>query len=302
MNKKKSIMMFVLSTAVLAGALIFDGVSHRRLLTNNQSLVQNAAVTVIPAANAAPAIPKPSAGIPADGSTTDPTEDSDSTQETAVDTAAQTQEEDVTNDDAGNNAGPIRRVILKHIGQPAAAPATPTSPDASIVSAPTPAALAILGAAVPPDRTEAPPLAAKQSLIVPAGTVLTIRLREELASDMSEAGQNFSATLDQDVIVKGKAVIAAGSPVTGKVVLSRPVGPIWGEPALELRLVSINVNKTDLPVVTAIQTFGSRIKGKNKVTKFMKGLVKRHEHQEQEVVLNDQSSCSFTLRQPVRVR
>jgi len=49
--------------------------------------------------------------------------------------------------------------------------------------------------------------AAPQPIFVPAGTTLTVRLGEALGSRISEVGQSFSATLDQDVVVGGQTVM-----------------------------------------------------------------------------------------------
>jgi len=101
--------------------------------------------------------------------------------------------------------------------------------------------------------------------VVPLGTTLIVRLAEQLGSSISEEGQSFSAVLDRDVVVNGQMVIAAGTGVTGKVTLASPVGPLAGEAHLQLKLTSLYVNNADLAVVTSTQSFGARIKGKNKV-------------------------------------
>jgi hypothetical protein len=143
---------------------------------------------------------------------------------------------------------------------------------------------------------------ASQPIVVPAGTTLTIRLGERLGSRISEMGQSFSGTLDQDVVVDGQTVVPAGASVSGKVVFARPAGPLEGEANLQLKLTSVNVNNADLAVMTSIRSFGSPIKGKNKVGKVLKGLAKRAEGEEREVVLGNQSAFSFTLRQPLEIQ
>jgi len=164
--------------------------------------------------------------------------------------------------------------------------------------------------------------AAAQSLVVPAGTTLTVRLGEQLGSKISQVGQSFSATLDQDVVVDGQTAIAAGASVTGKVAFVRPVGALAGEANLQLKLTSVNVDNADLAVVTSIRSFGPTIKGKKKVGRFMKGLFKRGKvgcqftsnselcenlihkatGKEKEVLLAEQSAYSFTLRQPLQIQ
>jgi hypothetical protein len=289
MTNKKSITAFVLSSAMVAGALVADAVSHHRLVAR-EAMAPSAAATA--PANSAPAIPKPDAGVKAD-TTTETGTDSTSGEQAKTDTAA------AQDTGAGNTSAVQGQVqVDNNNGNSQTVP----TEDASQSQTAAVAAPVVLAAASIPDAIAPVTLAPRHSLTVPAGAVLTICLGEELASDTSEIGQNFTATLDRDVTVNGKAAIVAGAPVTGKVSFARPIGPITGEPILELRLISVNVNNTDAPIVTAIRTFGPKIRGKNKVSRFVKGLYKRYEHQEQEVVLDDQSTYSFTLRQPLVIR
>jgi hypothetical protein len=103
-------------------------------------------------------------------------------------------------------------------------------------------------------------------------------------------------------VLRGRTVIAAGASVTGKVEFAKHVGALSGEPNLQIKLTSINVDDADLAVVTSVQSFGPKIKGKNKVGRFMKGLLKRAVGKEREVVLDDHSVCSFTLRRRLRIQ
>ena len=156
--------------------------------------------------------------------------------------------------------------------------------------------------AQPAGDADASQAAAPQPIVVPAGTRLTVRLGEALGSRISEVGQSFSATLDQDVVVGGQTVIAAGARVTGKVVSARPAGAVAGEANLQLKLTSVKVDNANLGLATSVRSFGPRIKGKNKVGRFMKGLVKRASGEEKEVLLAEQSAYSFTLRRRLQVQ
>jgi hypothetical protein len=171
-----------------------------------------------------------------------------------------------------------------------------------------------------PATTAARPAA--QPIIVPAGSMLTVRPAEELGSRISAVGQTFSATLDRDVVVDGQTVMAAGTSATGKVTFARAAGALAGEPNLQLKIISVNVNNADLAVVTSIRNFGPRSKGKTKVRRFIKGLLKsgtigceltvRYDvcadllamagGKDREVILDDQSSYSFTLRQSLQIQ
>jgi hypothetical protein len=186
--------------------------------------------------------------------------------------------------------------------QPAVSPAdaTPTTePEPDVASGDSSEAEpdAVVPVAPAPVRAAVP-----RRIVVPAGTTLTVRIAEELGSKVSKAGQTFSATLDRDVVVGGRTVIAAGTGFTGKVAFAKHVGALAGDANLQLRLTSINVNNMDLAVVTSTRSFGSKIKGKNKVSRFMKGLLKRAVGREKEVVLDDQSVCSFTLQRRLRIQ
>ena len=164
--------------------------------------------------------------------------------------------------------------------------------------------------------------AAARAIVVPAGTTLIVRLGEELGSRISQVGQSFSATLDREVVVDGQIVIAAGARVNGNVAFARPAGTLVAAPNLQLKLTSVSVNNADLAVVTSIRSFGPAVKGKKKMGRFIKGLLKRASigckftasseicedlirrtaGKEKEVLLADQSDYNFTLRQPLQIR
>jgi hypothetical protein len=252
----KAIILFVLSAGVLAAALVFDGVSHRRAANNSQTISQNS-VTTQPASQ------------PADASGLQTNAQPDAR------TGTQTEVQQVDPADPNGQAA--------EPGQDAAtddASQTQTDADASATDA----------------------QSVSQPIIVPAGTTLTVRLGEDLGSSTSTSGQNFSATLDRDVVIDRQTVIAAGAGVTGKVVSARPAGALAGEAHLQLKLISVSVDSGKLRLATSVRSFGPKIKGKNKVGKFMKGLVKRASGNEREVLLAQQTAYSFTLQQRLQIQ
>jgi hypothetical protein len=106
-------------------------------------------------------------------------------------------------------------------------------------------------------------------VVVPAGTVLTVRLGEAVGSKISQTGQTFSATLANAVEVDGKAVIQAGATASGTVVDAKPLGRFKGGASLTVKLTSISVNGTDRPIQTS--SVGRTEKGKGKRTATMIG-------------------------------
>ncbi len=93
-----------------------------------------------------------------------------------------------------------------------------------------------------------------KAMVVPAGTVLTVRLGQSVGSKISTAGQTFTATLASPVAVEGKTAIPAGATASGTVVDAKPLGRFKGGAVLQLRLTSITVNGTEQSVSTSSLT------------------------------------------------
>jgi hypothetical protein len=111
--------------------------------------------------------------------------------------------------------------------------------------------------------SEAKPKApAPQPIVVPAGTMLTVRLGEALGSKTSQAGQTFSATLAQPVDVDGKTVIPSGASAAGVVVDAKPLGRFKGAASLQVKLTSITVNGSEHPIETSSVVRSEKGKGK----------------------------------------
>ena len=105
---------------------------------------------------------------------------------------------------------------------------------------------------------------AVQPIVVPAGTVLTVRVSQALGSDTSKTGQTFLATLQQPVSVGGVPAMPAGSTVSGTVVTATAKGKVKGQGELALRLTSISVSGTTYSIQT--NELNSTVQGKGKRT------------------------------------
>jgi hypothetical protein len=77
---------------------------------------------------------------------------------------------------------------------------------------------------------------------IPAGTPLTIRLTSEITSASARSGQSFHGTLARSVVVRGKTLARAGSPVIGVVSHVKRSGRLHAPGELTVRLTSINLN------------------------------------------------------------
>jgi hypothetical protein len=116
-----------------------------------------------------------------------------------------------------------------------------------------------MAAAPPPVETPKP-----EPIVVPAGTVLTVRTSEALSSKTSHAGQTFLATIAQPVSVAGRTAIPAGATANGTVVTAKEKGKIKGEGELGLALTSISTVGHTYQIQTKVVS--STVKGKGKRT------------------------------------
>ena len=99
-------------------------------------------------------------------------------------------------------------------------------------------------------------------LVVPAGTVLTVRLGQTVGSKISSAGQTFTATLASPVVVDGKTAIPSGATASGTVVDAKPLGRFKGGASLQLRLTSIAIGGAEQSISTSSVVRAEKGKGK----------------------------------------
>jgi len=157
----------------------------------------------------------------------------------------------------GKAKTPVARKKVEQIAQEA--PGVAAVDDQIAVEAPAEQAAAQPVAPPPP-----PPPPPPQPIVVPAGTVLTVRLGQPLSSKTSQAGQTFLATTAQPVSVKGRSAIPSGSTVSGTVIAAKAKGKIKGEGQLSLALASITVKGQTYNIQTEV--LDSTVKGKGKRT------------------------------------
>ena len=143
--------------------------------------------------------------------------------------------------------------------KPAAPPdssASPSSTDGSSSSAPGGDAAGSSSA-----MSKMKPEPAKP-LVVPAGTVLTVRLGQTVGSKISSPGQTFAATLASPVVVDGKTAIPSGAAASGTVVDAKPLGRFKGGASLQLRLTSIAIGGAEQSISTSSVVRVEKGKGK----------------------------------------
>lgn len=87
-----------------------------------------------------------------------------------------------------------------------------------------------------------------ESLTVPSGTPVTVRLQSAVSSESANAGDKFDAVLDAPLEINGKTVAPAGAAVTGRVVAAEKSGRLESPGMIQLALSSITVNGKAVPV------------------------------------------------------
>lgn len=118
-------------------------------------------------------------------------------------------------------------------------------------------------------QSAAPQPAPREPLVVPARTTVTVRLGSAIGSKLSQNGETFTGTVAKDVVIGDAVAIPRGTRVSGTIVDAKPLGRFAGGAELQVRLDSINLNGSELPVRAAVQTFSA--KGKGKRTAVMTG-------------------------------
>ena len=99
-------------------------------------------------------------------------------------------------------------------------------------------------------------------VIIPLGTVFTVRLGDTLSSKTSQVGQVFTATLATPVDKGGQIVIPAGAAASGSVVAVQPAGKFKGASLLQIKLDSITINGRQHSIQTSSVARSEKGKGK----------------------------------------
>jgi BON domain len=118
-----------------------------------------------------------------------------------------------------------------------------------------------LGSTAPPVAPPPPEKPKPQPIVLPPGTVLTVTTGQTLSSKTSKAGQTFTATLAQPVIVDGKTALPTGATVNGTVVSAKAKGKIKGAGELSLALTNVSLEGQTYEIQTNVVSETAKGKG-----------------------------------------
>jgi hypothetical protein len=148
-----------------------------------------------------------------------------------------------------------------------------------------------------------------QSLIpsttkLPEGTPIPIRLQKALSSASSRAGDTFSATIDEPVVIDGQTVVARGTSATGRVLEAKPSASSRGsslEPGY-LRIVLESVNIGGRPVMietSSIFAKGGSREDRTPATAAASGAGREDRSRDKDIVFGIDRHLNFRLAQTV---
>lgn len=93
-----------------------------------------------------------------------------------------------------------------------------------------------------PRPTSSHAAAPARTVTIPAGTILTIRTVQALSTKSNAAGDTFSGTLDQPLVVEDMVIAERGSRVEGKVAEVTESGRVKGVAQIAIALTKINTS------------------------------------------------------------
>jgi hypothetical protein len=114
------------------------------------------------------------------------------------------------------------------------------------------------------NRTYVAPQLSATPITIRPGTILTIRTSEPLDSHRLRGGENFRATVAQDIFMSQYLVIPRGAVVQGYVVGVKKPGALRGEAGFALQITSLTLSGQNYPVVS--DTFATDTHGKGGYT------------------------------------
>jgi len=92
---------------------------------------------------------------------------------------------------------------------------------------------------------------AQRSVVIPAGTRLTVRLNEELSTANRRKGSVFSTRVEKPVVVDGRVVVPVGALAYGRI-LDVERNKRIDRPKLDGTLTSLMIGGHEVPIVTDV--------------------------------------------------
>jgi hypothetical protein len=138
-----------------------------------------------------------------------------------------------------HNSQPSSQVAAQ---APAAPAANPPAAENQVPPMATPEVGPARPSAMPATDKSRPEKRPEQTLVVPAGTAIRVRLDRTVDTNRDRPGNRFSATLAAPIMVGNRVAVPAGTQFEGRVVESKPSGRFRGRAVIGLKLDSFELN------------------------------------------------------------
>ena len=125
---------------------------------------------------------------------------------------------------------------------PTPTPAPAPAPAAAAAAAAPPQVATAPAAPAPPAPAPPPAPKPQEHLTIPAGTVLTIRMIDNIDSSRNRPGEEFAASLDSPIVVGDRVVASRGVDARVRLVDAKSAGHIEGQSELQLELINVTIN------------------------------------------------------------
>ena len=93
---------------------------------------------------------------------------------------------------------------------------------------------------------------------LPAGTLLTVRLKNPISAEHADATAIFEAVVDQPILMEGNPLVPVGATVSGRVESARASNLKRNRGYLRLTLASIHLAGVDVPLQTSSLFVGGK--------------------------------------------
>jgi hypothetical protein len=143
------------------------------------------------------------------------------------------------------------------------------------------------------------PFSVSRPVVIPANTVIYVRLQQALTSSSAQAGQTFAAVLDEPVLVEDQTVAPKGAEITGKVLAARESGHLRKSGYVRITLSAITVNGRILPLQTT-SVIAAGFKNRN-LGIIGGGAVNAFATQEKAAGFTSERRLGFRLTQPLEI-
>jgi len=143
-------------------------------------------------------------------------------------------------------------VTFTHGSNAAGAPNYAPNPASTPVAAPAPVAQS---------------MAPGDSITIPAGQPMLVRMIDSVDSSKNHVGDIFHASLETDLTVNGMLVARKGTDIYGRLAEVKEAGHLAGSSELQLELTRMVIDGRDYPVVSSDYTLQGKGRGKNTAEK-----------------------------------